>query len=92
VAKLADTPDERALAKEALHKADNEVDLTFDAAIRDALLHPPPLSAEVKEIQDRLKKGQKLLNADQELAKQLSEQLAKATESKQTRYSCSGAG
>ncbi len=83
VAKLADTPDERALAKEALHKADNEVDLTFDAAIRDALLHPPPLSAEVKEIQNRLQKGQKLLNADQELAKQLSEQLAKATESKQ---------
>jgi small-conductance mechanosensitive channel len=83
VAKLADTPDERALAKEALHKADNEVDLTFDAAIHDALLHPPPLSAEVKEIQDRLQKAKKLLNADQELAKQLSEQLAKAPESKQ---------
>jgi small-conductance mechanosensitive channel len=83
VAKLADTPDERALAKEALHKADNEVDLTFDAAIHDALLHPQPPSAEVKEIQDRLQKAEKQLKADQELAKQLAEQLGKAPESKQ---------
>jgi len=59
------------------------VDLTFDAAIRDALLHPPPLSAEVKEIQDRLQKAQKQLKADQDLSKQLAEQLAKAPESKQ---------
>ena len=83
VAKLADTPDERALAKDALHKADNEVDLTFDAAIHDALLHPPPLSAEVKEIQDRLQKAQKQFKADQDLSKQLAEQLVKAPESKQ---------
>ncbi|HET6930944.1 MAG TPA: mechanosensitive ion channel domain-containing protein [Candidatus Acidoferrum sp.] len=83
VAKLADTSDERALAKEALHKADNEVDLTFDAAIHDALLHPPPLSAEVKEIQDRLQKAEKQLKADQDHSKQLAEQLVKAPESKQ---------
>src|SRR5437899_1029670 len=83
VARLADTPDERALAKDALHKADNEVDLTFDAAIHDALLHPPPLSTEVKEIQDRLQKAQKQLKADQDLSKQLAEQLVKAPESKQ---------
>jgi len=83
VARLADTPDERALAKDALRKADNEVDLTFDAAIHDALLHPPPLSTDVKEIQDRLQKAQKQLKADQELSKQLAEQLVKAPESKQ---------
>ena len=83
VAKLAETSDERALAKEALHKADNVVDLTFDSAIHDALLHPPPLGAEVKEIQDRLQKAQKQLKADQELSKQLAEQLVKVPESKQ---------
>ena len=44
---------------------------------------PQPLSAEAKEIQDRLQKAQKLLKADQEQAKQLSEQLVKAPESKQ---------
>ncbi|HXC46703.1 MAG TPA: mechanosensitive ion channel domain-containing protein [Candidatus Sulfotelmatobacter sp.] len=83
VAKLAGTPEERALAQDALHRADEEVDLTFDSALREALLHPPPLSAEVKEIQDRLQKSQKLLNADQEQAKLLAEQLAKAPASKQ---------
>jgi small-conductance mechanosensitive channel len=83
VAKLAGTPDERVLAQEALRLADYEVDLAFDSALRDALLHPPPLSPEAKEIQDRLQKAQKLLKADQELAKQLSEQLVKAPASKQ---------
>jgi small-conductance mechanosensitive channel len=83
LAKLADTPDERALAQEALHRADEEVDLTFDSALRDALLHPQPPSAEAKEIQDRLQKAEKLLNADQDRAKQLAEQLVKAPANKQ---------
>jgi small-conductance mechanosensitive channel len=83
VAKLADTPDERALAQNALHRADEEVDLTFDSALRDALLHPQPPSAEAKEIQDRLQKAQKLLNADQDRAKQLAEQLVKVPANKQ---------
>jgi len=83
VAQLAGTAEERALAQEALHIADYEVDLAFDAALRDALLHPPPLSAEAKKIQDRLQKAQTLLKADQEHAKLLAEQLAKAPESKQ---------
>jgi small-conductance mechanosensitive channel len=83
VAKLAGTPDERVLAQQALRLADYEVDLTFDSALHDALLHPPPLSPEAKEIQDRLQKSQKLLNADQDHAKLLAEQLAKAPASKQ---------
>src|ERR1700757_2159591 len=51
VAQLAETSDERALAQQALHIADYEVDLAFDAALRDALLHPLPLGPEAKEIQ-----------------------------------------
>ncbi len=78
LAPLAGTHDERTLAQEALRLADYEVDLTFDAALHDALLHPPPLSPEAKEIQDRLKKAEKLLQADQNKAKQLSEDLGKA--------------
>lgn len=73
----------RALAEEALRLADYEVDLTFDAALHEALLHPPPLSPEAKEIQERLKKTQKLLIADQEKVKQLAEELAKAPPNKQ---------
>jgi small-conductance mechanosensitive channel len=83
VAQLAGTTDERALAREALRIADYEVDLAFDAALRDALLHPPPLRPEAKEIQARLQKAQRLLNADQDLAKQLAEELVKAPQSKQ---------
>jgi len=83
LAPLAATRSERELAKEALRLADYEVDLTFDYALHDALLHPPPLSAEAKEIQDRLKKAEKLLEVDQNKAKQLSEELVKAPESKQ---------
>jgi small-conductance mechanosensitive channel len=83
LAQLAATRSERELAKEALRLADYEVDLTFDSALHDALLHPPPLSAEAKQIQGRLKKADKLLEADQNKAKQLSEELAKAPESKQ---------
>jgi len=80
LAPLAATSRERELAKEALRLADYEVDLTFDAALHEALLNPPPLSAEAKELQEHIKKEQKLLSADQERAKQLSEQLVKAPE------------
>jgi small-conductance mechanosensitive channel len=83
LAQLAATRGERELAKETLRLADYEVDLTFDSALHDALLHPPPLGSEAKEIQDRLKKAEKLLEADQNKARQLSEELVKAPESKQ---------
>jgi small-conductance mechanosensitive channel len=83
VAQLAGTSDERALAQQALHIADYEVDLACDAALRDALLHPSPLSPEAKEIQARLQKAQKLLKADQDLTKQLAEDLVKAPQNKQ---------
>jgi hypothetical protein len=83
LAPLAVTNRERALAKEALRLADYEVDLTFDAALHQALLNPPPLSPEAKAIEDRIKKAENLLKADQDRAKQLSEQLAKAPPDKQ---------
>jgi small-conductance mechanosensitive channel len=83
VAQLAGTAGERGMAREALRVADYEVDLAFDAALRDALMHPEPLSPEAKEIQDRLQKAQKLLKTDQDLAKQLAEELVKAPQSKQ---------
>ncbi|HET7108216.1 MAG TPA: mechanosensitive ion channel domain-containing protein [Candidatus Acidoferrum sp.] len=83
VAQLAASRSEQTFAQEALRLADYEVDLTFDAALRDALLHPPPLSPEAREIQNRVKNAEKLLKADQEKAKQLAEDLVKAPESKQ---------
>src|SRR5271165_2223816 len=82
MAQLASSHDERALALEALRLADFDVDLAFDNALRQARLHPPALSPEAKESEARLQKAESLLNADQERAKQFSEQLAKAPASK----------
>lgn len=79
LALLASSREERTLAGEALRLADFDVDLAFANALRQARLHPPALSREAKEYQARLQKAEKLLNADQDRAKQLSEQLAKAT-------------
>jgi small-conductance mechanosensitive channel len=78
LAQLADTPDEQALAREALRVSDHEVDLAFASALREAALHPPALSAEAKDIQARLQKAQKLLASDQAEASRLTSELAKA--------------
>jgi len=79
IAQLADTPEERELAKEALRLSDYELDLSFAVALQDAEAHPPDLSAEAKEIQQRLQKDQKLQQALQAQVDQLTAQLAKAT-------------
>ena len=82
LAQSATTPEQRTLAQQALRLADFEVDLAFDTALREARLHPPSLTAETREISDRLQKGQRLLKADQENAKELSEEIAKAPDAK----------
>lgn len=79
LAQLADTPEEQALAREALRVGDHEVDLAFASALRQAALHPPALSPEAKEIQARLQKAQHLLQSDQAEAARLTAALAKAS-------------
>jgi len=79
LAQLASLPEEKAYAVEALRLGDYEVDLAFDAALSDARNHPPPLSPEAKEAQQRLQKSEKRLDADEERVKKLAEQLGKAT-------------
>ncbi len=82
LAQLATTPEERAFAQEAIRLADYEVDLAFDTALSEARLHPPPLTPEAREINERLQKAEKLLRADQERTKQLAEQVVKLPEGK----------
>jgi small-conductance mechanosensitive channel len=82
LAQLANTPEERPLAEEAVRLGDYEVDLAFAAALRDAAENPPKLSPEAKEITTRLQKSQKLLQKDQALVAQLTEAEAKATGAK----------
>ncbi len=79
LAQLATLPEEKAYALEALRLGDYEVDLAFEAALSDALNHPPPLSPEAKEAQARQQKAEKQLDVDSDHVKKLAEQLAKAT-------------
>jgi small-conductance mechanosensitive channel len=83
LAQQATTHDEKPLAQEALRLADYDVDLAFAEAIRDARLHPPPLSPEGKADKARLDKAQKVLESEQGRSKTLAEQLAKAPANKQ---------
>ncbi len=82
LAQLATTHEERILAQEALRLADFDVDQAFDNALRRARLHPPALSPAAKEAQAQLQKSEKLLETDQGRVKQLTEEVAKANESK----------
>lgn len=83
LAPLATTHNERTLAQEALRLADFDVDQAFDNALRRARLHPPALSPQGKDAQARMDKAEKLLETDQERAKQLTDELAKASGAKQ---------
>ena len=82
LAQLATTPEERPLAQEVLRLADYEVDLGFAAALRDATENAPKLSPEAKEAEARLQKSQRLLEKDQALVAQLTQEETKATGSR----------
>jgi len=77
LAQQVTTSDERPLAQEALRLADYEVDLAYEAALRDAREHPPALSADAKEAKDRLQKAQKLMVEDDARMAALKELIAK---------------
>ncbi|HKF98192.1 MAG TPA: mechanosensitive ion channel domain-containing protein [Steroidobacteraceae bacterium] len=80
LARLAHTPEEQSLAQAAVQIADHELDLAFTAALVHLQAHPPPLSADASQIQDRLNEAQKTLATDTESAKQLTRELAQAAE------------
>ena len=80
LARLATTPEEQPLAQQAVETADHELDLAFAAMLRHLEAHPPPLSPEASQIQDRLNEAQKVLASDQENVKKLTAQLAAASD------------
>ncbi len=79
LAALANSPEERELAKEALRLGDHEVDLAFSKALHDATEHPPTLSPAAKEAQGRLQKAGKAVQADQARIASLTAAEAKAS-------------
>jgi small-conductance mechanosensitive channel len=79
LAQLADSNEEKEIAKNVLRLTDRELDLSFEIALQDAEAHPPDLSAEAKAIQQDLQKKQKLQQALAAQVDQLTAQAAKAS-------------
>jgi small-conductance mechanosensitive channel len=78
--RLANTAEEQPLAQAAIQAADHELDLAFTGALWHLEAHPPPLSAEASQIQDRLLEAQKSAASDADSVKQLTAALAKAAD------------
>jgi small-conductance mechanosensitive channel len=78
LAQLAETPDEQAFAQSALRVADHALAFAFTSALRDIEAHPPALSPEAQKIQDRIRKSQGMLDADQQRVTELTGALAQA--------------
>ncbi len=76
--KLTETKDELRLVRNAQRLADDEVDLAFASALRDAKEHPPAETPATKEIRDRLKQLEEQIKSDQEQVKQLTAAVAAA--------------
>jgi small-conductance mechanosensitive channel len=80
LARLADTPEEQALAQSALRVADHALAFAFTTALRDVEAHPPTLSPEALKIQERIRISQGLRDADQKRVNELTSALAQATQ------------
>jgi len=62
---------ERSFAARALRLANDEVDLAFATALRDAAAHPPPSTPETQVLVDRIQQIQGRVDADQQKIQQL---------------------
>jgi small-conductance mechanosensitive channel len=82
LAQAPTTATEQPYALEALRLGDQEMDLAFATAIREAAEHPPVLSAEAKQIQARIQKAENALDADNAEVARLTAAGQKATGSK----------
>jgi small-conductance mechanosensitive channel len=76
--KLVDTRDELRLVRNTQRLADNELDLAFASALRDAKVHPPADSPATKELRDRIKGLDDQIKFGQEQVKQLTAAAAAA--------------
>src|SRR2546430_9201493 len=80
LAHLATTVEEQPLAQAAVQLTDHELDLAFSAAIRHIEAHPPVLSPEAVQIEERLLNAQKEQERDAQEVKRLTAALAQAAD------------
>jgi len=74
--KLASGEDERRFAERAEQLADNEVDLAFHDALRDAANHPVPHTPQNREFYEHASESEAQVTADQDRVDQLKKRLA----------------
>ncbi len=74
--KLADTPQEADLARDALRLGDHAVDLAFASALRDAHNQPITETPEIRQLHDRIDRLESRIQADQDNIKQLTDRIA----------------
>ena len=74
--KLADTPQEADLARDAMRLGDHAVDLAFSSALREAHNQPVVDTPEIKQLQDRIGRLQSRIQSDQDNIKQLTNRIA----------------
>src|ERR1700685_1867469 len=83
VAKLASDWDEKRFADQALRLFDNEVDLAFEDALRDAADHPAQPTPETRELYAHVTQAEVNVKADEDRLNQLKKQLATASSAHQ---------
>jgi small-conductance mechanosensitive channel len=76
--RLPTTADERPLAEDALRLGDQEMDLAFADAVREAATHPRAMTSEARAVDARLEQAEKQLAADQAQVAQLTAAVNKA--------------
>ena len=76
--RLPTASEEVSLAQDALRLADQDMDLAFADAVREAAAHPQPMTAEARSIAARLQRVLKESAADQEQVTQLTAAAAQA--------------
>src|SRR5579863_935389 len=83
--KLASGADEHRFADQAAELADNEVDLDFHDALRDAANHPVAPTPQTRELFEHASQSEVDVKADQDRVEQLKKELASASGAKQER-------
>src|SRR5215469_17002668 len=79
LALMPTSQEELPFAQQALDAADKDMDEAFTAAKRELEDHPVPLSADAKQIQERLNQAENVLAADDAVVERVTAQEAKAT-------------
>jgi small-conductance mechanosensitive channel len=69
--KQAETRDELRLVRDAQRQADNELDLAFASALRDARMHPAADAPATKQLRDQIRELDSQIKNDQERVKKL---------------------